>query len=130
MLLDTLAPVLEMSGVGVVPLHARTAGEERWFAADEGAIPIAALAAVMSSCDLVVTVDTMAAHLAGALAVPTCLMLHAEADWRWMEGRTDSPWYPTATLYRQPRAGDWRTVVDAVRARLLEEQRRAERQRA
>jgi hypothetical protein len=128
--LSELEPLFTVPGVRVVPLHGRGAHEARWFGEGDGIMPLAALAEVMASCDVVVTVDTMAAHLAGALGATTCVMLHADADWRWMEGRSDSPWYPTATLYRQSRMGDWRTVVDAVRARLLEEQTRAERQRA
>ncbi|WP_181703867.1 tetratricopeptide repeat protein [Chthonobacter albigriseus] len=75
-------------------------------------------AAVMTLCDLVITSDTAAAHLAGALARPTFLMLKFAPDWRWMEGRADSPWYPTMRLFRQRRAGDWRGVAEAVAAAL------------
>lgn len=129
--LHVLEPLLGISGMRFVPLHPRDERETRWFAEDEGGgLSLSRVAEIMVSCDLIVTVDTMAAHLAGALAVPTCVMLHADADWRWMSERADSPWYPRATLYRQPRQGDWRPVVDAVRARLLFEHSRAERQRA
>ena len=81
---------------------------------------VALLAARMLGLDLIVTVDTMAAHLAGALGVPTWTLLAAEADWRWMEGRDDSPWYPTMRLFRQPRPGDWESVVARVRAALAD----------
>lgn len=54
----------------------------------------------------------MMAHLAGSLGAPTWTLLRAEADWRWMEGRSDSPWYPTMRLFRQKRPGDWGGVVD------------------
>jgi hypothetical protein len=59
-------------------------------------------------------VDSMPAHLAGALGVPVWLLLHADCDWRWMETRRDSPWYPTMRLFRQKRAGVWQPVVDRV----------------
>ena len=53
----------------------------------------------------------MLAHLAGALGKPVWLMLHQEADWRWMVERRDTPWYPTMTLFRQTETGDWSSVV-------------------
>lgn len=67
-------------------------------------------AAVMMLCDLVVTSDTAIAHLAGALGRPTWVALKQMPDWRWMMGRDDSPWYPTARLFRQKARGDWRGV--------------------
>jgi tetratricopeptide (TPR) repeat protein len=67
-------------------------------------------AAAVSHLDLVITVDTAAAHLAGALARPTWVMLPAAPDWRWLLGRQDSPWYPTMRLFRQKKAGDWLNV--------------------
>jgi ADP-heptose:LPS heptosyltransferase len=76
-------------------------------------------AALMQCLDLVVSVDSSPAHLAGALARPVWVLLPHNPDWRWLLGRDDSPWYPTARLYRQPRPGDWpgvlRTVRDALR---------------
>ncbi|MBV9322821.1 MAG: hypothetical protein JO352_03415 [Chloroflexi bacterium] len=76
------------------------------------------LAARVQAMDLVITVDTMLAHLAGALGVRTWVLLPFDADWRWLTDRTDSPWYPTVRLWRQPRPGDWRSVLDAVRVEL------------
>jgi len=64
-------------------------------------------ATLVAACDLIITVDTMIAHLAGAMGRPVWLLLKADADWRWMTGRNDSPWYPTMRLYRQARPGDW-----------------------
>jgi hypothetical protein len=61
-----------------------------------------------------VTIDTSVAHLAGALGVPVWIMLQHSADWRWLLDRDDSPWYPTARLFRQRRAGDWDGVVARV----------------
>ena len=69
------------------------------------------LAAVISQLDLVLTVDTLAAHLAGALGVPAWVMLQYAADWRWMTGTSRSPWYPSVRLFRQPRPNDWTSVV-------------------
>ena len=75
-------------------------------------------AADMTNMDLIVTVDTMAAHLAGALGRTVWILLPFEADWRWMLDTCSTPWYPTMTLFRQPRPGDWRTVLELVSARL------------
>jgi hypothetical protein len=72
-------------------------------------------ARLMLTLDLVISVDTFPAHLAGSLGVPVFTLLPYACDWRWMEGREDSPWYPSMRLFRQPRPGDWEAVVDAVR---------------
>jgi len=69
-------------------------------------------AALVSLVDVVVSVDTAVAHLAGALARPVRILLPFAADWRWLTGRDDSPWYPTARLVRQPRGGDWLAAVE------------------
>ena len=76
----------------------------------------AATAAVIEKLDLVITVDTAVAHLAGALGKPTWVLLPIVPDWRWLLNRTDSPWYPNVTLYRQ-RAGEqgWQTTLERVR---------------
>jgi hypothetical protein len=69
-------------------------------------------ASLINSLDVIVSVDTMVAHLAGALGKKVYLLLHTEADWRWLNGREDSPWYPTVSLLRQFHAGDWKPVVN------------------
>jgi tetratricopeptide (TPR) repeat protein len=65
----------------------------------------------IAELDLVIAVDTSVAHLAGALGKPVWTLLPFDADWRWMTGRQDSPWYPTMTLFRQPKPGDWTEVI-------------------
>jgi len=116
-----LAPLADVSGVAFVSLQ-RGPAYESWRAAPEGP-PFAAeltsdsveeTAAVMANLDLVISVDTMVAHLAGALGVPVWLLLHDTADWRWLLDREDSPWYPTMRLFRHPARGDWRSVVQRV----------------
>jgi hypothetical protein len=75
---------------------------------------------VIGAMDLVITVDSMPAHLAGALARPVWTLLHHDADWRWLRDRDDSPWYPTMRLFRQERPGEWAAVI----ARVADELRR------
>lgn len=115
-----LRPLLEVPGVTFHVLQRGPALAE-WPAGlgvPSGSDDALAAAAVMAALDLVISVDSMPAHLAGALGVPTWLLLAQPADWRWMEGREDSPWYPAMRLFRQPRPGDWRAVIAAVCAAL------------
>jgi tetratricopeptide (TPR) repeat protein len=78
-------------------------------------------AAIMSALDLVVSSDTSVAHLAGALGKPVWVLLQFVADWRWLRGRSDNPWYPTARLFRQREIDDWESVI----ARVAQELRQA-----
>jgi Flp pilus assembly protein TadD len=80
-------------------------------------------AAMIENLDLIVTVDTAVAHLAGAMGKQVWVMLPWIPDWRWMLNRVDSPWYPTARLFRQPGAGDWGNVLQTVAASLQNERR-------
>lgn len=75
-------------------------------------------AAVVDRLDLVISVDTAVAHLAGALAKPVWVMLGFAADWRYLTDRSDSPWYPTMRLFRQPAAGDWNAVATRIASAL------------
>jgi hypothetical protein len=84
----------------------------------DGSDDIQETARRMRSLDLVISVDSFPAHLAGALGVPVWTLLQHQADWRWMTNREDSPWYPTMRLFRQPAPGDWRCVVEQVRRAL------------
>ncbi len=76
-------------------------------------------AALIQNLDLVISVDTSTAHLAGALGKPIWILNRFDTDWRWLLDRTDSPWYPTVKLYRQEKAGDWDEVVQRVRGDLI-----------
>jgi hypothetical protein len=80
---------------------------------------MAATASLAAAADLIITVDTMIAHLAGAMARPTWLLLKAEPDWRWPAGDRSSPWYPSMRLFAQPRPGDWPAAVRAVERALV-----------
>jgi ADP-heptose:LPS heptosyltransferase len=71
-------------------------------------------AAVIAQLDLVIAVDTSVAHLAGALGKPVWILLPFCPDWRWLLDRADSPWYPTARLFRQPCINDWDSVIAQV----------------
>ena len=87
---------------------------------ESGLRTFAETAALVSALDLVITVDTAVAHLAGALGTPVWVALPFTPDWRWQLNRSDSPWYPTARLFRQNTPRDWATVVDAMVAALAE----------
>jgi tetratricopeptide (TPR) repeat protein len=123
--IETLAPLFKLDGV-------------RWFslqtgdrAGDLARLPagcvtdlsphltdFAETAAAIAHLDLVITVDTAVAHVAGALARPAWVMLRFRPDWRWLIAREDSPWYPTLRLFRQRARGDWAEVVARVRSAL------------
>jgi tetratricopeptide (TPR) repeat protein len=122
MALATLAPLGRVAGITWVSLQKGPAQPQA--AAWTGPAPLVDLGpdladftdtmAVLDNLDLLVTVDTSVAHLAGAMARPVWIMLPRAPDWRWLEERSDSPWYPTARLFRQPALEDWTSVVDAV----------------
>ena len=84
----------------------------------EDLIDFSDTAALIKEMDLVISVDTSVAHLAGALGCPVWILIAWKPDWRWLLDRTDSPWYPTATLFRQPEMGSWESVISDVCQRL------------
>jgi ADP-heptose:LPS heptosyltransferase len=75
-------------------------------------------AEIMTQMDLIISIDTSVAHLAGALGKPTWLLLPLNSEWRWLVDRTDTPWYPSMTLFRQPAKDDWETVFNTLYTQL------------
>jgi ADP-heptose:LPS heptosyltransferase len=90
---------------------------------DDSLLNFANTAALCECLDVVISVDTSIAHLSGALGRPTWVLLPFAPDWRWLLGRDDSPWYPTAKLYRQKTVGDWNEVFARVATDLHRELR-------
>ena len=78
-------------------------------------------AAIVANLDLVISVDSSVAHLAGAMGKPVWILLNKGCDWRWFLERQDSPWYPTARLFRQTTAGGWQDVVNLVELALRQD---------
>jgi tetratricopeptide (TPR) repeat protein len=125
--IGALLPVLLLPGIEIHVLQKELPSDQRdWLATHPLVIDhghelhdYADTAALISLLDLVVTIDTSVAHLAGALGKPVWIMLQYSADWRWLLDCDDSPWYPTARLFRQHLRGDWNGVVADVASELL-----------
>lgn len=123
-----LAPLGRVAHVGFFSLQVGPAAEEVVTAPAELRLTDLAdelkdwtdTAAVIANLDLVITVDTAVAHLAGALGRPVWVMLPFAGDWRWIRGRNDTPWYPSMRLFWQERWGDWGGVIDRIRTALEE----------
>ena len=111
-----------MPGVQFVSLQVGARSGETPSLADLSGLltDYAETAALIAGLDLVIAVDTSVAHLAGALGVPVWLMLPFAPDWRWMLGRTDSPWYRSVRIFRQARPGDWPGVLGQIERALLQ----------
>ena len=120
MAFDTIAPLIDAApgAVFIMQPGARAAGWDGHRGEYLGEFDLGDYARVLKALDLLVTIDSMPAHLGGALGVPTWTLLHHDPDWRWMEGRTDSPWYPGMRLFRQRAPGDWGGVIAEVAAAL------------
>ncbi len=122
--MTTLAPLLDVPGVAFHGLQMGPAAvEARGTAvvdAMAGVGDFADTAAIVADLDLVITVDTAVAHLAGALGRPVWILSRRDACWRWLRNRPDSPWYPTARVFGQTTAGDWSDVVVRVRDALAD----------
>ena len=111
-----LAPLGAVAGINlyILQANAEEAGWKPGFGIYPGEFSLYEYARVLKGLDLLITVDSMPGHLAGALGIPVWNLLHAAADWRWMEEREDSPWYPTMKLFRQQDPGDWESVIERV----------------
>ncbi len=124
--LASLAPMAEIAGIQWISLqHGPPAAQLRdvdWLITD----PMAAVsdfadtAALVSQLDLVISVDTAVAHLAGALGVEVWLLSRFDGCWRWLTDRSDSPWYPSMTLFRQNQPGEWAAVIDTIKGKLTQ----------
>jgi len=110
-----LAPLLEVGGVDFYALQKGAEAEHPQLTGlGKDLHDFADTAAIIDQLDLVITVDTSVAHLTGALGKPLWLLLARNADWRWLREREDTPWYPTARLFRQQHLGEWGSVVTRV----------------
>jgi tetratricopeptide (TPR) repeat protein len=119
--LDVLAPLFDVADAQFVSLQKDLRDGDAQRLAASGVTDLSRhlgdysdTAAAIDQLDLVITVDTSVAHLAGALGKPVWILLPFYADWRWLIDRDDSPWYPTARLFRQPSIGDWPSAIAQV----------------
>jgi hypothetical protein len=127
MCLETLAPLFDIPDVQFVSLQHDVREHDARFLQSrpdvlqlgQGFSDFADTAAVIAKLDAVIAVDTAVAHLVGALGKPLLLLLPFAADFRWLRGRDDSPWYPTARLFRQRQFDDWSGAVEALRQELV-----------
>jgi tetratricopeptide (TPR) repeat protein len=124
--LEALLPLLQMPDATFVSLQHEVRDEDAGLLQQQPAVvhvgdrlrDFADTAAVVSLLDAVISADTAVAHLAGAMGKPLLLLLPFGADFRWLRERDDSPWYPTARLFRQPEFGDWTSVIETLRREL------------
>jgi hypothetical protein len=127
--LDELAPLLSCGGCCFYGLQKGAAladvrGSVPVFDPEALSADVRDTASLILNLDLIVTVDTMTAHLAGALGRPVWILLPVNADWRWMLERSDTPWYPSARLFRQRVPGDWSGIIETLRTALAIEAER------
>lgn len=124
--LSRLAPLLSTPGVVFFPIQFGSAVREmealagncRFVDVTSGIVDFDDTASLLANLDLVITVDTSLAHLAGGMGVPTWVLIPFVPDWRWLLGRQDSPWYPTMRLFRQSEPGDWDGVARQIAGEL------------
>lgn len=127
--LEDFAPLIALPGTEFVSFQVGPRATERAAGGFRGLVgglnsvldDFAATADALAEIDLLITVDTAIAHLAGALGIPVWNLLTFAPDWRWLLGRSDTPWYPTMRLFRQPEPGDWGSVFRNVRSALIAE---------
>lgn len=126
MSLNCLEPLLKLPGIQWYSLQvgraadelARTGFDRRIMDLGRHFADFGDTARAIDELDLVLSVDTCVAHLAGALGTPVWTLLSFDVDWRWMIGRSDTPWYPTMRLFRQTSRGDWASVISQIQAAL------------
>ncbi len=124
--LDQLAPLTKLSGTTFYSLQMGPPAQElkgvgsrvKIIDLQSGQRDFADTAAIVANLDLVISIDTSVAHLAGAMGKPVWILLHKSPDWRWLLERDDSPWYPTARLFRQSTLGNWQDVLTRVELEL------------
>jgi ADP-heptose:LPS heptosyltransferase len=126
MRLEWFAPLVQVSGVAWFSLQRGPQAAELWAAPpglelanlerDRGSLT--ETAAALLGLDLLIAVDTMLVHLAGALGRPVWVLQPFAPDYRWLLEREDSPWYPTARLFRQPAPGQWAPVIERLKQEL------------
>ncbi len=120
--LSMLSPLAKLSNISLVSMQKvvpdrdkpALAGFPDMLDVSEQLTDFGQTAALITALDLVITVDSAAGHLAGALGKPVWVMMPTPADWRWLLEREDSPWYPTMRMFRQPRPGEWTSVINTV----------------
>jgi Flp pilus assembly protein TadD len=116
--LKLLEPLLQLPGIRFVSLQKELHPEERVPGLMHPGADFKRTAELIAALDLVISVDTVWAHWAGAIGKPLWLLLPLSAHWCWLTDREDSPWYPSAKLFRQKTAGDWTPVIERVRQEL------------
>jgi ADP-heptose:LPS heptosyltransferase len=126
--LAQLAPLTQLEGTTFYSLQMGAAAEQikrmekplRIVDLQNEQSDFADTAAIVANLDLVISIDTSVAHLAGAMGKPVWILLCKSSDWRWLLDREDSPWYPTARLFRQSSLGNWQDVLAQVETGLRE----------
>ena len=123
---EAILRLKDVPGVSFHLLQLGKAGDEALasFGIDARQPDLFSAASVIAGLDLLISVDSMPAHLGGALGIPTWTLLPEPADWRWLNERTRSAWYPSMRLFRQPEPGDWQAVLETVAAELESAARR------
>ena len=119
---ESLLPLLRKTGLTWISLQKGEAADQLADLPDDvllldgssGDKDLAGTAALVATLDLVITTDTCIAHLAGAMGKPVWILLPHLGDWRWMQERETTPWYPAARLLRQTKPGDWAGLVERV----------------
>jgi hypothetical protein len=121
-LFSQLRSLFQINGIRmyILQAQAQSAGWQEGLGFYPGEFNLHQYARIIRGLDLMISVDSMPAHLAGATGVPVWTLLHAKPDWRWMEKRVDSPWYPTMRLFRQEQQDNWDPVIERICVELQE----------